>query len=58
MHLSRDDILEFKKIFFAETGEQIDDARALKESQRLLTLISFAIRGKSRKQKHHKKSHE
>ncbi len=43
MQLNKHDLEKFKKIWIAEFGEEIDDARALKEAERLLLLISFAM---------------
>ena len=38
-----DDTETFKKIWFEEFGEVIDNARAEKEIKRLLTIVKFSI---------------
>jgi hypothetical protein len=43
MTLNQDEIQEIKKLFL-ESGEVIDDARAVAEAQRLLTLVEFCLK--------------
>lgn len=42
MQLSPEEIKNFRQLWDEEFGEDIDDARALREAQRLLVLVSFA----------------